>query len=401
MNRRVARAGLAAAVSALLVGCGGGDDAQPPQASLTIVREDPSGAPIAGLDAPWRDRFFVGDALFDQTNGEAAGLGPLFIRSSCGACHADDARGPGFVEKFPSRPGVELPYGSSRRPFVTAGAKQPVEAPADVPTTVRLPPSVFGRGYMEAVDEAEILRVEAEQARRTDGIHGRAHRLAYASELSADPQFSTLTKGAPTIGRFGLKARQATLDDFTADAYQGDMGLTSPLRPVELKNPDGLTDDDKPGVDLPMETISDVAAYMRLLAIPRRAAPDPRAVTLFAESDCATCHVPTLRTRADWPVPQQAGIDAPIYTDLLLHDMGDGLADGVPDVAAGPRDWRTAPLMGLRHQRALLHDGRAKTVEEAILAHDSEGSEARGAVQKFRALGDADRALLLSFVSSL
>lgn len=384
-----------------LAACAADSAPEQPAAPLTIVRDDPSGAPIAGLDAAWLARFAAGDALFEKTNGEPAGLGPLFIRSSCSACHAGDARGPGFVEKFPATPGVELPYGSTRRPFTTAGATQPIEAPAGVATTVRLPPSVFGRGYLEAVDDAEILRVEAEQSARTDGVRGRAHRLSYASELSADPLFSSLQKGAPAIGRFGLKARAPTLDDFTADAYQGDMGLTSPLRPHEPRNPDGLVDDDKPGVDLSVEAISDVAAYMRLLAIPRRAAADPRAAALFADVDCAVCHVPTLRTRADWPVPAQAAIDAPIYTDLLLHDMGDGLADGVTDLAAGPRDWKTAPLMGLRHQRALLHDGRAKTVEAAVLAHDGEGSEARPSVQKFRALGDADRALLLAFVSSL
>lgn len=389
------------AVTWPVVGCGGGEGPPAPEAPLTIVRDDPPGAPIAGLDAAWRGRFVAGDALFARTHGEAAGLGPLFIRSSCAACHEDDARGPGVVEKFPATPGVALPHGGTRRPFVTAGATQPIEAPPGVVATVRLPPSVFGRGYLEAVDDAELLRVEAEQASRGDGIHGRAHRVAYASELSADPLFSTLTKGAPALGRFGLKARQPTLDDFAADAFQGDMGLTSPLRPAEPKNPDGLTDDDKPGVDLSRETVSDVAAYMRLLAIPRRPAPEPRGSALFAEVDCAACHVPTLRTRADWPVPAQAAIDAPVYTDLLLHDMGDGLADGVTDLDAGPREWRTAPLMGLRHQRALLHDGRARTVEEAVLAHDSDGSEARGSVQKYRALADADRARLLSFVSGL
>ncbi|MCC6646354.1 MAG: hypothetical protein IT374_12380 [Polyangiaceae bacterium] len=384
-----------------LAGCGGADDPAPTAAPLTVVADDRSDVPIAGLPAEWRDRFLLGDALFDQTNGEAGGLGPLFIRSSCGACHALDSRGPGFVEKFPATTGVELPYGVTRRPFATAGAKTPIETPPGVAATVRLPPPVFGRGYVEAIEESEILRVEAEQAARTDGIRGRAHRLTYASELSADPLFSTLTKGASAIGRFGLKARVPTLDDFAADAYQGDMGLTSPLRPTELPNPDGLTDDDKPGVDLSLETISEVAAYMRLLAIPKRPAPDARGAALFAQADCAVCHVPTLRTRADWPVPAQAGIDAPVYTDLLLHDMGDGLADGVTDLAAGPRDWKTPPLMGLRLQRALLHDGRAKTVEDAIAAHDSEGSEARGSAQKFRALSGDDRAALLTFVSSL
>lgn len=386
----------------LVAGCGGSSDPNgAPAAALTVVRDDPSDAPIVGLDAAWVARFKRGDALFDQTHPEGDGLGPLYIRSSCGACHEAGARGPGFVEKIVPGDGVVLPYGVTRRPFVTAGATTPIEPPPSATTTARLPPSVFGRGYLDAVEDAEILRVEAEQAKRTDGIHGRAHRLIYASEISADPAFSTLTKGAMAIGRFGLKARVATLDDFSADAYQGDMGLTSPLRPVELTNPDGITDDARAGVDLPLDVVADVAAYMRLLAIPRRAAPDPRAVELFAAVSCAVCHTPTLRTRADWPVPELAGIDAPIYSDLLLHDMGDALADGVTDLAAGPRDWKTAPLIGLRHQRALMHDGRAKTVEAAIDAHAGPGSEAAASVAAFRALSASDQTSLIAFVRSL
>jgi CxxC motif-containing protein (DUF1111 family) len=203
------------------------------------------------------------------------------------------------------------------------------------------------------------------------------------------------------IGRFGVKARMAALDDVVADALQGDMGLTSALRPVELPNPDGLTDDLSPGVDVPDENLAALVGYTRLLDIPPRHPPDTQGAALFDSVGCAVCHVRTLRTRAVWPTPQLAGIDAPVFTDLLLHDMGEGLADGQEEAAAGPRDFRTAPLIGLSYLPAYLHDGRAGTLRAAILAHGSPGSEAAATIQRFEALGAADQEALLAFVAGL
>jgi CxxC motif-containing protein (DUF1111 family) len=179
------------------------------------------------------------------------------------------------------------------------------------------------------------------------------------------------------------------------------MGVTSPLRPVELANPDGLTDDLKEGEDVTLETVNLVADYMRLLELPARAPADERGQTLFAKVDCAVCHVPSLKTRADYPIALLAGIDAPIFTDLLLHDLGPDLADGLADESAASVAWKTAPLIGLRHFNAYLHDGRARTIEQAILLHDGPGSEAAASVAAFRALSFEDRAALIDFVRSL
>jgi CxxC motif-containing protein (DUF1111 family) len=256
---------------------------------------------------------------------------------------------------------------------------------------------------MEAVDDAEILRVESEQASRTDDIHGRANHLPYASEANTDTRFHTYAKGDSVIGRFGLKARVATLDDFAADAFQGDMGITSPLRPTEFENPDGLVDDGKPGVDVGYDSVNSRAMYVRLLEIPRRDVTDEGA-RLFSDTECAVCHVPSLKTRSTYPVELLAGIDATVYTDFLLHRMGNGLADGLPrgvDGAADSFDWRSAPLIGLRFNRTFLHDGRAKTVEEAILGHRGDGSEANDSIDRFEALSTSDRDALLRFVEAL
>jgi CxxC motif-containing protein (DUF1111 family) len=111
--------------------------------------------------------------------------------------------------------------------------------------------------------------------------------------------------------------------------------------------------------------------------------------------------VPTLRTRPDYPVAALAGIDAPVYTDLLLHDMGDALADGVADGNATSREWKTAPLIGLRHATGFLHDGRARTILDAVVAHEGPSSEANASIAAFRALAPAAQATLLRFVEGL
>jgi CxxC motif-containing protein (DUF1111 family) len=252
---------------------------------------------------------------------------------------------------------------------------------------------------MEAVTDAEIERVEREQSTRSDGIRGRINRVMFISEANPDQKFHNYQKGQTgIIGRFGLKSRQPSLDDFAADAFQGDMGMTSPMRPEELPNPSGLTDDLKPGIDVDLKTVNQVADYMRMLEIPRREGLTAEGRRLFEQVKCAVCHVPSLKTRADYPIPALAGIDAPIYTDMLLHDMGPDLADGIEDQSSTGSEWRTAPLIGMKDLRNYLHDGRARSVEEAIKLHGGQGAVS---VEAFNALSDADRAVLLEFVNNL
>lgn len=393
----------------LVSACGPG--LAPPDGAPTVVSVKVSDVPLRGADSAWVELFNQGDAAFDTPLREADGLGPVYIRQSCSACHAGAARGPGFVTRFaqvqpdgvtPVEGQPMLRHGTAARPFFTAGATQGVLPPnaPDVKVTTRSGTPLFGRGYLEAVADAAILAQEAAQASGADGVRGRANRVTLQSEPNPDARFGAHPKGAVLLGRFGWKARVATLDDFAADALQGDMGLTSPLRPTEVPNLDGLTDDAKPGVDVSATLVNALADYARLLEIPSRAQ-EPRGAQLFTQAGCATCHVPTLRTRADYPVPQLAGIDAPVFSDLLLHDLGASLADGIVDGAAGSRDWRTTPLIAVRLQRSFLHDGRAPTVEKAITLHGEPDSEAHAAVTRFQALSSDDRAALLRFVEGL
>ncbi len=416
--------------AAALYGCSSSADGAP----VTGTDTADSGAALAaltGVNTPFGARldeafvtatpdeitaFDKGDQLFDNVFFPADGLGPVYVDVGCGQCHLNGLRGAGVDRRMvavmsdgfttAADNAALFPYGFEERPLVTADASTPVLPPdagllpdgESVKVTLRNPPPIVGRGYMEAVADSEIQRVESEQAARTDGIHGHINWVAYASQTVADPAYGVIAPGQMVIGRFGLKARIPTLDDFAADALQNDMGITSPLRPVEIANPDGLLDDDKPGVDTTLAHIATLATYMRLTAIPTRALPAGNGAQLFAQAQCSVCHAPTLHTRSDYPIAELADIDAPIYTDLLVHDFGTVQADGMVDGTATSREFRTAPLIGLRFQKTLLNDGSAHSVQDAIAAH---AGEAAGAAQAFAAMSASDQAALLAWVEAL
>jgi CxxC motif-containing protein (DUF1111 family) len=398
----------------LLLACSTGT--APPRdklGELTLKSADRSDLPLADLPAEWSDRFISGDALFEQPFSDVQGLGPVYIRQRCNSCHKADGRGPGAVRKMvvvdsdghtPANDQTSLMYGHTIRPLMAAGATQAISVPedsTDLLVTKREPPAVFGRGYIEAVEDSEIERVAMEQADR-GVVSGEINWVMYASESNPDSTFHTLQRGDRVIGRFGLKARIGTLDEFAADAFQNDMGITSDLRPDELPNP-ASTDDELPGVDLESDKLNDVADYMRVLRIPNPLpdSTDAHGQELFETTGCAECHVPSLHTRADYPIPALADIDAPIYSDLLVHDMGSDFGDGLREFDAGYSEWRTAPLFGLRHMQRYLHDGRAETIEQAIEKHGGPASEGVATADAFGALSDGDRAALLKFVSAL
>ncbi len=359
---------------------------------LVLIGLDPSDAPIEGLTAEQMDQFNAGDIRFEQVFRESNGLGPNYIRHSCASCHTDDGRGPGAVTKMvvladngfsAAEDQSALPWGFTSRPQVAADAVTPLVPPEGVDNllvTQRFGPPVFGRGYVDAVDDAAIEALEDQQAEL--GLSGRIHRLEDDS-----------------IGRFGVKARISTVQAFTADAFLGDMSITSPTRPDELPNPDGLTDDLLAGVDIDDEMVQVVSDYVRFLAIPTREFIDVD--PLFVSAGCADCHVPTLPTRDDYPVPQLAGLDPYLFTDLLLHDLGQAMSDGLVEGDASETEFKTAPLIGLRFLPNFLHDGRAETVEEAILHHAGPGSEANASIDAFEGLSVAERDQLLTYVESL
>ncbi len=356
------------------------------------VKVDRPSLPLLELTENERQRFKQGDALFEAIVRESDGLGPLYVRDACNACHVDDGRGPGLVTKIAPIGDARgelrdlLPFGNTERPYTSAGAKTPLLAPRDerLKVTHRLPPAVFGRGYLEAIADGDLEKLAERAATRSGSAKGRLSRL----------------KGGE-IGRFGVKARIASLEGFVVDALSSDMGLSSPAKPEEPLGPDGLRDDHKPGVDFSVEQVALLRDYLRGLEIPQRIEPSPKGRHWFESVGCSDCHQPSFQTRVDYPVRALAGVKADVYSDLLLHDMGEALSDGLHEEGAKPREFRTAPLIGLRFLPSLLHDGRAKTVQQAIDAHGEPDSEGRDAVQAFRALAPEQRAELVKFVEAL
>jgi CxxC motif-containing protein (DUF1111 family) len=267
----------------------------------------------------------------------------------------------------------------------------------DILISGRVAPALVGMGLLDAVADDTLLALAARPP--VDGIAGKVNM---AWDVSAN---------RPAVGRFGLKANHPNLRQQVAAAFIGDIGLSTTLFPEQNCPKVQALCKEMMFAGNPEVTVQRLAAvtgYLRTLAVPaRRDVEDPavlRGEALFAAAKCAVCHVPALRTGAYPDAPLLSDRLIRPYSDLLLHDMGEALADHRPDYLAGGRDWRTAPLWGsglsetVNGTATLLHDGRARNAAEAILWHDGEASASREA---FRAMPRADRDALLAFLRSL
>ena len=367
-------------------------------------------APLEGLTAEERATFLRGDAEFARPFMAADGLGPIFNDVSCAACHSGDGRG--HVRNTLMRIGVPADdmLASLGGPQIQTRAipgAVPEELPPGVAVSHRLPPPVFGMGLVEAIPDAAILANADPNDADGDGVSGRPNLVFSRAYVPYDaPGGGT----GQRVGRFGRKAQVSSLIEQVTEAYHQDMGITSDFVPAENVNPraaaatlaaDGVTDP-----EVSTATVMSVVNYVRFLAPPRTGAASEstrQGEQTFSGIGCAKCHVPSLRTGTH-AVAALSGRDVAAYSDFLLHDMGDGLADHRADAGASGREWRTAPLWGLRLVRAFLdgdgyflHDGRARTLDEAIRLH---GGEASGSRDRYAGLTDAQRRALLDFVGS-
>jgi CxxC motif-containing protein (DUF1111 family) len=275
----------------------------------------------------------------------------------------------------------------------------------DVRTSPRVAPAMIGMGLLELIPQADILAKADPDDRDGDGIRGIA-QTGWSRVQDRE-----------MLGRFGWKAGTPTIADQTAVAFANDMGLsTPPLRisagdcmPMQrecLAAPNG--NDEAEGVEVTQKMFDLVVFYARNLAVPGRVdAQKPKVLEgkrLFADLGCAACHTPSHVTADDPAQPHLSGQTIWPYTDLLLHDMGEGLADGRPEGRASGRHWRTAPLWGIGLTKTvsghslLLHDGRARDLLEAVLWH---GGEAQAARDRVVGLDAARRAALIAFLESL
>ncbi|MHA6195599.1 di-heme oxidoreductase family protein [Pseudomonas wadenswilerensis] len=400
--------------------------------------------PLPGLDDEAQlERFFKGRGLFRQawviapSRDEAVdGLGPLYNRITCIACHPKNGRGQAPAdEDAPMRtmlvrlslPGQDTHGGPRPHPAygdqlnelgipgvrgegrarirweersveLAGGEAVSLRQPqlsfselgygplGDVLTSARVGTPAFGLGLLEAVDAIELQRMADEP--KADGVRGRANQVWSVERQRLEP------------GRFGLKANQPDLMQQIASALHGDLGITSPLYPRENCAPQQrdcqkALSGGQPEVD--GMQLMELHFYLSQLAPPARRDRDKvvRGEALFASAGCVACHRPRLQAGAQVIEP---------YTDLLLHDMGDGLADGRDDFLATGKEWRTPPLWGvglierINPGAGYLHDGRARTLAEAVVWH---GGEAQVARDRFVAMPQGDREALLHFLQSL
>ncbi len=280
----------------------------------------------------------------------------------------------------------------------------------DVLTSPRVAPAMVGLGLLEAVPDEALLEIAKRQAEQ--GVSGRPNRVW------------DLENEQTVIGRFGWKANQPNIRQQVAAAFHGDIGATTYMFPEEncpsvqtacLELPSASKCGGQGGCTGNMfrpevipSRLTNITLYLQALAVPaRRDVDDPvvqRGEALFAEAKCSVCHVPELKTGPTPAIAAAANLTIRPYTDLLLHDMGEALADNRPDFDADGREWRTPPLWGIGLLKTvnghtdLLHDGRARNVTEAILWH---GGEAEASREAFRTMRKAEREALVRFVESL
>ena len=410
------------------------------------------GTPFPKLSATSAEIHAIGDGAFSATFVSAPalvrpGLGPVFNNVSCSSCHISDGRGkppgpgealssmlirisvpgtdqhggpnpvPGFGGQLQQRAIfgvqpeaiVDIQYTEQAYTFADGEAyslrsptytlKNPyITLPSDVMLSPRVAPPVHGLGLLEAIDENDIVANADENDIDGDGISGKAN---YAWNVEA---------GKMTLGRFGWKAANPSILQQTAGAYSEDMGITNHVFPTESCKGQPQFDPSNYGYEY---EVSDsllycVAFYIKTLAVPARRKADDTIVLqgkqIFNDAKCSACHTPMFRTKYDASFPEISNQVIFPYSDMLVHDMGQELADNRPDYSASGTEWRTPPLWGIGLTQTVnghnnfLHDGRARTLLEAVMWH---GGEAAASKNYVRNLNKTQRDALIKFLQSL
>lgn len=363
--------------------------------------------PLEGLTAEQKIIFLRGDVAFnDEVFTRETGLGPLFVATSCGSCHAGDGKGHPFTSltRFGQQDTINgnqyLHLGGPQLQHRANSGFQPEQIPAGATFSVFMPPANTGLGFIDAVPDATILAAADPNDADGDGISGRVNWIRIHNY--SVPRPNSIEVNDKYIGRFGKKAGTYDLLQQTATAYNQDIGIVSSYEPIDTYTGQSLDP------EISNQRVLDVVFYLQTLK-----APVPRnqnnadviaGKQIFMNINCGKCHTPQLTTGFS-PVAALSNKTFYPYTDLLLHDMGNGLDDGYTEGTALPAEWRTPPLwgLGLSHQSQggqyfLLHDGRAKSIEEAILLH---GGEAQGSRDAYQQLNAQQKKQLLKFLESL
>lgn len=393
MNRKTILAGLI-----ILAAC---EEFQPkaPQAFELLD------GPVSGLTEAENLQFLRGDVAFnDEVFTTANGLGPLFVATSCGSCHPGDGKGHPFTTltrfgQIDETGNQYLNLGGPQLQHRAVPGFTPEGIPLNATFSRFTPPANTGLGFIDAVSDTEILTWADPDDIDGDGISGVPNWISLKEYVKERP--NSVTQSGRYMGRFGKKAATYDLLQQTATAYNQDIGITSSFEPVDTHS--GLVFDP----EVSNQTINDVVFYLKTLK-----APEPRPESnsilegkqLFTTIGCSKCHRPEMKTGNSSIAAIANKVFYP-YSDFLLHDMGSSLNDGYTEGSAKTYEWRTPPLWGVGlsknsqgGQYFLLHDGRARSIEEAILLHGGEGIQSRS---NYEALTDEEKTKLIRFLESL
>ena len=437
--------------------------AQPP--SDPGIRQDGlpgAGGPVPSLPTPLTQLFLSGRITFEQVEtvaGASGGLGPTMNLNSCAGCHQNPAIGgtspatnnpqvlfynqslnhttnrlPFFITlygpvreaRFPSDGGVHDVFTiAGMTGAASCQISQPNFAQAQATNNLifRIPTPVFGAGLIEQISDSTILANLASTSTKSQksamGINGRPNIVLSGNTQSGQPN---LNGNDGTVSRFGWKAQNKSLLLFAGEAYNVEMGITNELFQSERDETPGCqfaaTPNDPTNPQLTgLAILSDIeqfAAFMRLLAPPAPSATVPggaasiiHGAAVFNQTGCGLCHTPSLPTTNNSTIAALGGQVANLYSDIALHHMGPGLADGISQGQAGPDEFRTAPLWGLGKRAFFLHDGRTSDLVMAIHQHRSgpsaatPASEANAVINNFDKLRVTDQQDLLNFLRSL
>jgi CxxC motif-containing protein (DUF1111 family) len=362
------------------------------------------GDPVSGLNSEELDQFFLGEGQFELNVPVSRGLGPVFNGRSCAGCHSNSATGGdsgtiqrriGTVTNGQFDPLTQLGGSIIQTQGIGhIGSCNFVGETIPPQATIiagRKTSPLFGLGLVDSVPDKVFHKIAEHQRERNPATAGRPNMVTDAAT------------GLTAIGKFGWKAQTPSLLHFSAEAYLNEMGITSPFFPFE-QCPQGdcasvAACDLAPDPEDDGSNVQMFADFMTFLAAPPRGTRTSQVRAggrVFRRIGCAECHIPTLRTGPN-PVRALRHRTFHPFSDFLLHDMG-SLGDGIEQGDATGSEMRTAPLWGLRVRNSFLHDGSATTIEDAILAHDGQGEDARNL---FSALSSKDTEKLMAFLNSL
>ncbi|MBX7152776.1 hypothetical protein K1X84_14185 [bacterium] len=353
---------------------------------------------VGGLSSNEQNIYHEGRDFFFRSFTLAEGLGPFFAEDACGKCHEGAGRGPGKVLRIGRT--VEGTFDPMIRfggPTLQFRSAMNNVIPETVPPEAqfvefRVAPAIFGRGYIQAIPEETIVANADPNDLNGDGISGRPNYIVMGFV------------GAPThpeLGRHGLKAQMSRIKDFASAAFLNDLGMTTSMRPYELVNPNApKAKDGRNGTDVKDDIVDKVEKFIRMSEFPSMLLETQNIMegkNLFNTIGCQKCHVPKMIT-GDSDIEAVAYKEVYFYSDFLIHDMGPGLTDGTLDGDALPQEWKTPVLRGMRFFKEFLHDGRALSIDEAIILH---GGEAEAIKNVYKNLPKDDQVKLIEFIHSL